>query len=253
MVRAKKHLGQHFLTDASVSQRIAAAIQLTDSAKTVLEIGPGTGALTQFLLQDDRFNLHVVEVDSESIEYLNVHYPELAKNIHAEDFLQMDLNRITADPLVIVGNFPYNISSQILFKILENREHVPEMVGMFQREVARRVCSGPGSKEYGILSVLLQTWYECEYLFTIDENAFRPPPKVKSGVMRMERKSDPPVVEDPDFFKKVIKTAFGQRRKTLRNSLASIGKVPEAFSGQRPEQLGFEQFIELSDAIRNQN
>jgi 16S rRNA (adenine1518-N6/adenine1519-N6)-dimethyltransferase len=247
-VRAKKHLGQHFLKDLTASQRIADALS-AQGYDTVLEIGPGMGALTQFLLQRTDFLLHVVEIDSESVDYLAAHYPELMPFVHSEDFLRMDLNRITPGQLAIAGNFPYNISSQILFKLLDNKEKCPELVGMFQREVAQRVCSGPGTKDYGILSVLLQTWYTCEYLFTLDEHAFSPPPKVKSGVIRVRRLENPPVIADPVFYKTVIKTAFNQRRKTLRNSLRSIGEVPEEFSGKRPEQLGVPEFIALTAAL----
>ncbi len=247
MVKAKKHLGQHFLRDLDVSRRIADSLT-GEGYDHVLEIGPGTGALTQFLLEKI-WKLDVVELDSESVDYLEEHYPTLHNHIHGEDFLRMDLNRIAEGQLAIAGNFPYNISSQILFKVLDDKEKVPELVGMFQKEVAWRVCSGPGNKDYGILSVLLQTWYNCTYLFTVDEHAFDPPPKVKSGVIMMTRRSDPPEIADMKRYKMIIKTAFNQRRKTLRNSLKSVGVVPEEFSGKRPEQLGVEEFVRLADMI----
>ncbi len=244
-VRAKKHLGQHFLRDKDACSNIALALSGI-GYKNILEIGPGMGALTTELLKRTEFTTHVIDIDSESIEWLKSHIPELESRIICGDFLQFDWDQITTEPLAIAGNFPYNISSQILFKILDYKEKCPEMVGMFQYEVAKRICSCPGSKEYGILSVLLQTWYQCTYLFTLPPEAFSPPPKVKSGVIQIIRKDVAPEISDPIFYKKVIKTAFNQRRKTLRNSLNSIGTVPELYSGKRPEQLSFEEFIHLT-------
>lgn len=251
-VRAKKHLGQHFLTDMSICQQIADAVQCNNTYDKVLEIGPGMGALTQYLLERKDFETHVIEIDRESVEYLEVNFAALENRIYSNDFLHADLSQLfNNEPFALLGNFPYNISSQIVFKLLDFKELIPEMVGMFQKEVAARICSGPGSKEYGILSVLCQTYYECEYLFTVDENVFNPPPKVKSGVMRMWRK---PEVELPVSYKElkmVVKLAFNQRRKTLRNSLKSI--TPEGFEHplfpKRPEQLSHQEFIALAQAI----
>lgn len=249
-VRAKKHLGQHFLIDVEAAYNIAGALT-GKGYNHVLEIGPGTGALTKHLVNRPEFTLHLVEIDGESINFLNVHYPQLSPRLHDADFLNLNLQTITNEQLAIAGNFPYNISSQIMFRVIENRHQIPEVVGMFQREVAQRICSGPGNKDYGILSVLLQAYYRCTYLFTLDEHAFRPPPKVKSGVIRCERLEAPLVTDElRSFFKTVVKTGFNQRRKTLRNSLKSVGIVPEKFSQKRPEQLLVEEFVELAMALR---
>ena len=251
-VKAKKHLGQHFLTDLSICRRIADAVQCNGAYTKALEIGPGMGALTQFLLENKAFETHVIEIDAESVEYLENNFEALENRIYSHDFLKADLNGFFQnEPFALIGNFPYNISSQIVFKLLDHIEVIPEMVGMFQKEVAERICSGPGSKAYGILSVLCQTYYECEYLFTVDETVFNPPPKVKSGVMRMWRK---PAEELPISYaqlKMVVKLAFNQRRKTIRNSLKSI--TPEGydhpFFTKRPEQLSYTEFIELASSI----
>lgn len=220
-VKAKKNLGQHFLTDLSVAQRIADT--LLDYRETpVLEIGPGMGVLTQYLIADGH-DLKVVELDTESVEYLNEHYPELDGRIISADFLKLNLTEIFGDrEFCVIGNYPYNISSQILFKILDYKDQVPCCSGMFQREVAQRVAAPPGSKTYGILSVLLQAWYDIEYLFTVPEHVFNPPPKVKSGVIKLTRNSVTDLGCDEKLFKTVVKTSFGQRRKTLRNSLRSM-------------------------------
>ncbi len=250
-VRPKKFLGQHFLNDLHIARQIGEALS-GDGYDKVLEIGPGMGVLTQFLLQRTEFTTHVVEIDRESVEYLKAHFPELEGRILEGDFLKMDLREFGS--FALVGNFPYNISSQIMFRMLDMKEQIPEMAGMFQREVARRFCAGPTSKEYGILSVLLQTWYECEYLFTVPEHVFTPPPKVKSGVIRLKRLSGQKEPGDPVLYKQVIKTAFNQRRKTLRNSLKSFG-IPDELAGWsdfaklRPEQLSVSAFIELSELI----
>lgn len=254
-VKPKKHLGQHFLKDLSVAERIANAVS-GNGFKQVLEIGPGTGVLTQFLLQREEFTTSVIELDTESVAYLNIHFHALHGRIHSTDFLKFSLHEITKEPIAIAGNFPYNISSQILFKVYEDRDQVPELVGMFQKEVAKRVASGPGSKEYGILSVLLQAFYSIEYLFTVDENVFIPPPKVKSGVIRMVRNQTKQLACDEKLFKTVVKTAFNQRRKTLRNSLKSMVTDKSIFEksifSQRPEQLTTEEFILLTQWIEGQ-
>lgn len=247
MVRAKKHLGQHFLTDDNIARKIAESLHAS-SSDTVLEIGPGTGKLTAHLC--DKFpQLYVADIDSESIDYLQAHFPQLQDRVFYEDFLKMDLERFRAD-VNIIGNFPYNISSQILFKVYDNMDIIPEVVGMFQKEVAQRVASPPGNKTYGILSVLLQAFYDIEYLFTVSENVFNPPPKVKSGVIRLARKKELPNI-DRKLFKQVVKTAFNQRRKTLRNSLKSMlhADTQHELLSKRPEQLHYSQFMELTEMI----
>lgn len=255
-VRAKKHLGQHFLKNDAISKRIAQALTMHQNAQVAIEIGPGMGALTKFLLQkEDNLDLFVIELDHESVTYLKANFPRLKDRIIGNDFLKFPLQEITTEPLVIIGNFPYNISSQILFKAIENKDQVTELVGMFQKEVAERIAEPPGSKRYGILSVLLQAYYDLEYLFTVDENEFDPPPKVKSGVIRMRRNNRDHLPCDEKLFKRVVKTAFNQRRKTLRNSLKSmivefdVDKNLEIFQ-ERPEQLSVDQFIELTKLFK---
>lgn len=248
-VRAKKHLGQHFLKDENIARQIVEALSWKNYDE-VLEIGPGMGVLTQFLIKEEK-PISVVEIDTESVEYLAKHYPEL--KIYSEDFLKMDIPKNFGDrSLSIMGNFPYNISSQIVFKIIENRIQVPEMVGMFQKEVAERICSKEGSKVYGIISVLTQAFYKAEYLFTVSENVFNPPPKVKSGVIRLTRYREKLDVDDKLFFT-VVKTAFNQRRKTLRNALKSLDIIPKEVDdvtlNLRAEQLSVEDFIELTAKI----
>lgn len=254
-VKAKKNLGQHFLTDLSVAQKIADT--LIDYRETpVLEIGPGMGVLTQYLIADGH-DLRVVELDTESVDYLNVHYPELEGRIISADFLKLDLKEYFGDKaFCVIGNYPYNISSQILFKVLDYKDQVPCCSGMFQREVAQRVAAPPGSKTYGILSVLLQAWYDIEYLFTVPEHVFNPPPKVKSGVIKLTRNGVTDLGCDEKLFKTVVKTSFGQRRKTLRNSLRSmVGNNPDVLNmpifSKRPEQLGVSEFIELTNIVAN--
>lgn len=253
-VKPKKALGQHFLKNPEICARIAEAITLHGAYKTVLEIGPGMGALTQYLLQRTEFETHVVEIDRESVDYLNVHFGALRGRIHEADFLRMPLEKLFAEPIAVVGNFPYNISSQIVFKVLDHMDQVPELVGMFQKEVAMRFASGPGNKDYGIISVLAQAYYDIEYLFTVNEDEFIPPPKVKSGVIRMRRKFGVELGCDEKLFKQVVKTAFNQRRKTLRNSLKSLtqGKVDTSSSlwDKRPEQLGAPEFVLLTEVIK---
>ena len=250
-VRAKKHLGQHFLNDLNVAQKIADSLQ-HQAYKQVLEIGPGMGVLTQFLLQKDS-EVFVIEIDTESVVYLKTHFPLLNNHIIEGDFLKLPLNEIFKEPFALIGNFPYNISSQILFKALEHKEIIPEITGMFQKEVAERVASQPGNKNYGIISVLLQAYYNIEYLFTVNEDVFTPPPKVKSGVIRLSRKENQTLDCDEKLFKRVVKTAFNQRRKTLRNALKSITlvneKKAEPYLGLRAEQLSVNDFIQLTQSF----
>ncbi|HRN40850.1 MAG TPA: 16S rRNA (adenine(1518)-N(6)/adenine(1519)-N(6))-dimethyltransferase RsmA [Vicingus sp.] len=253
-VKAKKHLGQHFLTDLSIAKQIVDALTQHEGYNHVLEIGPGMGVLTQYLKDDTRFTTHAIDVDFESITYLKNHFPTLEKNILYGDFLQMDLGLITNNkPFAVIGNFPYNISTEILFKVLDNRNMIPEVVGMFQKEVAERVAAKPGSKTYGITSVLLQAFYTIEYLFTVHENVFNPPPKVKSGVIRLTRNNTQTLNCSESFFKTVVKTAFNQRRKMLSNSLKPYItdeiKTHEVFN-LRPEQLSVEQFVELTNLLQ---
>ncbi|MFY7742460.1 MAG: 16S rRNA (adenine(1518)-N(6)/adenine(1519)-N(6))-dimethyltransferase RsmA [Flavobacterium sp.] len=251
-VKAKKHLGQHFLNDENIAQKIADSLTLK-GYQTVLEIGPGMGVLTKYLLEKP-ISTYVIEIDTESVEYLNKHYPKLAGKIISKDFLKYNLSEVFGqEPLAIIGNFPYNISSQIVFKTLELRDRIPEFSGMFQKEVAERICEKKGSKTYGILSVLTQAFYEAEYLFTVSENVFTPPPKVKSGVLRLIRKENFKLPCDEKLFFTVVKTAFNQRRKTLRNSLKtyqlSDNLKEDSIFDLRPEQLSVEQFIELTQKI----
>lgn len=252
-VRAKKALGQHFLIDLSIAQRIADTLG-NFKDYPVLEVGPGMGVLTQFLLENGH-DLTAVELDSESVDYLNDNFPDLKGRIVAADFLKLNLHDIYHDrKFCIIGNYPYNISSQIFFKLLDYRDQVVACSGMLQREVAQRIASGPGNKAYGILSVLLQAWYDIEYLFTVDENVFNPPPKVKSGVIKLVRNSVTDLGCDERLFKTVVKTSFGQRRKTLRNSLQSIipsgsAVLADEMFRRRPEQLSVSEFIELTNII----
>lgn len=243
-VKPKKSLGQHFLTNEDIAARIVESI--SSSPKNVLEIGPGMGVLTKYLLQKKYEHFKVVELDGESVEFLKSHYPDLSGNIIAQDFLKLDLNSLFKDQLVIIGNFPYNISSQILFKILDSKDLVNETVGMFQKEVAERVASQPGNKQYGILSVLLQAFYDIEYLFTVDENQFLPPPKVKSAVIRLVRNPQKRLSCSESLFKQVVKAGFNQRRKTLRNSLSQFEFQPDfrqnEIFAKRPEQLTVQDF-----------
>lgn len=252
-VRAKKHLGQHFLTDKNICKKIADQFRYHQDCKRALEVGPGTGALTEFLLQQPETDLAVIDVDIESIEYLKKHFPALEGKIYKKDFLRVDLEELMGkEPFAVVGNFPYNISSQILFRCLDYRNQIPEIMGMFQKEVAVRVAEKPGSKQYGIMSVLLQAFYDIEYCFTVDEHVFNPPPKVKSGVIRCTRNSRQSLSCDEKLFINVVKTGFNQRRKTLRNSLKKLINNPDfdhPFLPLRPEVLSVEQFVELTKEI----
>ncbi|SCY22827.1 16S rRNA (adenine1518-N6/adenine1519-N6)-dimethyltransferase [Flavobacterium caeni] len=251
-VKAKKHLGQHFLKDENVARKIADTLSL-EGYDHVLEIGPGMGVLTKYLL-DKPINVYVIEIDVESVAYLNGHYPKLHGHILSEDFLKYDINKVfEGKPLAIIGNFPYNISSQIVFRALDLRAQIPEFSGMFQKEVAERICEKKGSKTYGILSVLVQAFYEAEYLFTVSEDVFNPPPKVKSGVLRLRRKENFALPCSERLFFTVVKTAFGQRRKTIRNSLKTLNLSDnlrqDAIFDLRPEQLSVEEFIALTQKI----
>lgn len=253
-VRAKKSLGQHFLTDLSIAERIADTIK-DYKGLPVIEVGPGMGVLTQFLL-DAGHDVTVVELDEESVDYLKINFPQLKDRIVFEDFLKLDLKTIVGDKqFVVIGNYPYNISSQIFFKVLDYKDQVVCCSGMLQREVAQRLAAGPGSKTYGILSVLLQAWYDAEYLFTVDEHVFNPPPKVKSGVIRFTRNQVQDLGCDERLLRIVVKTSFGQRRKQLRNSVKPLvpGGSPVLqlpVMNMRPEQLSVQEFIELTNTIQ---
>ena len=250
-VRPKKHLGQHFLTDLNIAQNIAGALTGVDY-QDVLEVGPGMGVLTQYLLQS-KHTIHAIEVDNESVDYLNTNFPKLEPNLIFGDFLKCNLAKDFPNPLAIIGNFPYNISSQILFKTIENRKQIPEFVGMFQKEVAERICEPPGSKAYGILSVLTQSFYDTEHLFNVNRFVFDPPPKVASAVLRLRRKETIDLNCDERLYFRVVKTAFQQRRKTLRNSLKtfslSTNLKEDTIFGQRPEQLGVSDFVRITNLI----
>ena len=251
LVKAKKHLGQHFLKDLNIAQKIADTLSLANYKK-VVEIGAGMGVLTQFLLKKDT-EVYVVEIDKESVAYLEAHYPELRGKIIADDFLKYDIAGYLREPFAIIGNFPYNISTQIVFKLLELRDYVPEFSGMFQKEVAERICEHEGSKTYGILSVLVQAFYEVTYLFTVSEGVFNPPPKVKSGVLRLVRKPNYHLDCDEALFFTIVKTAFNQRRKTLRNSLKPLltneSLKKNSIFDKRPEQLPWQDFVFITKEI----
>lgn len=254
-VRPKKSLGQHFLKDLQIARKIADTLN-DFKHLPVLEVGPGTGVLTQFLLENN-IDLTVVELDRDSVAYLHDHFPRLEGRILGEDFLRMDLSKHYQTPFCVIGNYPYNISSQIFFKVLEYKDMIPCCSGMIQKEMAERLASPPGKKSYGIISVLIQVWYDIEYLFTVDENVFNPPPKVKSAVIRMTRNKRTELDCSEKLLKTVVKTAFNQRRKTMRNSLKPLlGKECELFSlpvfDKRPEQLSVEQFIELTHLVAGQ-
>jgi 16S rRNA (adenine1518-N6/adenine1519-N6)-dimethyltransferase len=248
-VKPKKNLGQHFLTDLNIARKIVDS--LSPAAPDVLEIGPGTGVLTQFLLTRSDINLQVIEIDRESVAYLRQNYPQL-NNIWSEDFLKSAIGEKFEGNFSVIGNFPYNISSQIFFRILELRNRIPEVVGMVQKEVAERIASKHGNKTYGILSVILQVFYDIEYLFTVSEHVFQPPPKVKSAVIRLTRNKVTELPCNESFFIEVVKAAFNLRRKMLRNSLKAICEnLPEKYAEKRPEQLSVADFIELTVLIEN--
>ena len=253
-VRAKKALGQHFLTDLSIAQRIADALTVEDgTVMPALEVGPGMGVLTQYLLKRPEVDLRMVEIDTESVNYLLVHFPQVNGRLLEADFLKLKLEKFFSGQFAVIGNFPYNISSQIFFKILDYKEQVPQVVCMIQKEVAVRLAEPPGSKEYGILSVLLQAWYDIDYLFTVGEKVFNPPPKVKSAVVRLVRNNVEKLDCDEALFIKVVKASFGQRRKMLRNSLkaafGNFGGNEHRFFTMRAEQLSVADFVELTNWV----
>ena len=250
MVQPKKHLGQHFLHDENIARKIVNS--LSGKCNTIIEVGPGTGILSKYLLADSSIQPYFFEIDRESIAYLIKQFPGIETKLIEGDFLEQDLSFLPK-PFTVIGNFPYNISTQILFRVLEYRNHVPEVVGMFQKEVAERIASPPGSKKYGILSVLLQAYYSIEYLFTVNESVFFPPPKVKSAVIRLHRNQVTCLDCNEEQFFKVVKTAFNQRRKTLRNALRPIGiqkddKISDLLS-KRAEQLSVENFVTLTRSL----
>ncbi len=250
MVKAKKHLGQHFLTDLNIAKKIADTI--SEEQEQVLEIGPGTGVLTRFLKEVPNRELYVAEVDQESVDYL-IEHQIVTKDYVLGDFLKLDVKTTFSSDFAIIGNFPYNISSQIVFKAIDHRDQVAEFAGMFQKEVAERIGAGPGSKTYGIISVMTQAYFDVEYLFTVNENVFNPPPKVKSGVIRMTRREQLHLNCDEVLFKKIVKTSFNMRRKMLRKSLKSIFNKPEILSQEifmkRPEQLSVEEFVGITNLL----
>jgi len=262
-VRAKKSLGQHFLTDQNVAQKIVETLDCSDNEgiTDVLEIGPGMGVLTQYLLQREDLNLKMVEIDDESVQYLLTHFNGMQGKLYEADFLKLPLEKIFPDKFLIIGNFPYNISSQIFFKILDYKDSIPQVVCMIQKEVAERIAEKPGTKTYGILSVLLQAWYDIEYILSVGSGSFSPPPKVQSAVIRLKRNNRTDLGCNPSLFKTIVKTSFNQRRKTLRNSLKpviqdfmkrkNLSSVPENFLTDpvfdlRPERLSVEEFIDLT-------
>lgn len=252
-VRAKKHLGQHFLNDKNAAKRIADALDPSLGFTQVLEVGPGMGVLSDFLLEKEEFETFLIDIDDESITYLQDKYPQLGDRLIHGDFLTLDFNQYFGEKMAVIGNYPYNISSQILFKILEERDRVVQMAGMFQKEVAQRCVAQPGTKEYGIISVFLQAYYDVEYLFTVKAGAFNPPPKVLSGVMRMTRNNVTALGCDEALFWKVVKAGFNQRRKTLRNALSSIITKDKMSNNPlydlRAERLTVQDFVDLTNDI----
>ncbi len=257
MIKAKKSFGQHFLTNESIASDIADALLLPNNCKNVLEVGPGKAFLTKYLLKKS-YNLKVVEADNDMVAYLNEHFPALRKKIIAEDFLKVDFRaQFGEEQFALIGNFPYNISSQIVIRMIEQRDFVPELVGMFQKEVAERIVSKPGGKEFGVISVLTQAFYEGEYLFTVDKSNFNPPPKVQSGVIRLVRKENQELGCDPSLFRTVVKTSFGQRRKMLRNTMKSMIQnetlLASDFFNRRPETLSVEEFVWLTNQVNNRS
>lgn len=252
-VRAKKHLGQHFLNDKNAAKRIADALDPSLGFTQVLEVGPGMGVLSDFLLEKEEFETFLIDIDDESITYLQDKYPQLGDRLIHGDFLTLDFNQYFGEKMAVIGNYPYNISSQILFKILEERDRVMQMAGMFQKEVAQRCVAQPGTKEYGIISVFLQAYYDVEYLFTVKAGAFNPPPKVLSGVMRMTRNNVTDLGCDEALFWKVVKAGFNQRRKTLRNALSSIITKDKMSNSPlydlRAERLTVQDFVDLTNDI----
>lgn len=256
LVRPKKFLGQHFLTNEEIAEAIASSIYNAKDIKKVIEIGPGMGVLTKYLFEYFQEKLWVIELDRESVPFLHEHFPALGAHIIEGDFLKMDMSELFHEPTAIIGNYPYNISTQILFKVFENHHKVPVFAGMFQKEVAVRVASMPGNKDYGILSVLLQAFYTIEYLFTVNENEFDPPPRVKSGVIKMTHKANYELPCNEILFKEIVKAAFNQRRKTIRNGLKQIAirnqkqvVLANEIFNKRAEQLSWEAFVDLTNLL----
>jgi 16S rRNA (adenine1518-N6/adenine1519-N6)-dimethyltransferase len=254
-IRAKKNLGQHFLNDENIAKKIVESLLVCNNGNPVVEIGPGTGVLTKYLAAELKNNFFALDIDTDSVPYLKQHYPEIADHILLEDFLEFDMKKIIKGKFNVIGNFPYNISSQIMFKVLENRNDVDCVVGMFQKEVALRFAEKPGTKVYGIISVLLQTYYDIEYLFTVNENVFTPAPKVKSAVVRFKRNERRSLSCNEELFTKVVKATFNQRRKQIRNSIRAIITIDDSLLTplfqKRPEQLSVEQFIELTNFVES--
>ena len=253
-MRAKKSFGQHFLINESLAEKIANSLLMESNIKNVLEIGPGKGVLTKYLLKQD-INLRVVEADKDMVEYLKTNYPKLNDKIIFLDFLKLNMKKVfDGEPFYLIGNYPYNISSQILFKMVKHRDLIPEMVGMFQKEVSDRVIASPGSKTYGVVSVLIQAFYSGENVVKVSPGSFNPPPKVNSSVIRLRRKENYELGCDYSFFRTVVKTAFGQRRKMMRNTLKGLVKDPsllkDSYFTKRPEQLGVEEFVDLTLKIQ---
>ncbi len=253
-VRAKKHLGQHFLKDESIAQDIVKSLKHTSQYKKVLEVGPGMGVLTKYLVTEPSYETHIIEIDRESIAYLKQHFPTLQNKIIEGDFLTLDFNNLfNNEPFAVIGNFPYNISTEILFRVLDHKNQVPEVVGMFQKEVAERIAAKPKNKTYGITSVLLQAFYDIEYLFTVNENVFNPPPRVKSAVIRLTRNKVQQLDCNEKLFKQVVKAGFNQRRKTLRNSIKAFKLKSEfldhKYLTQRAEELSVADFVALTNMV----
>ena len=253
LVKAKKHLGQHFLTDKNIAEKIVNSLHSTDKYNQVLEVGPGMGVLSDFLLRKTELEIFMIDIDTESFQYLDKKYPNLGERLINADFLQLNFKEIFPGNLAVIGNFPYNISSQILFKVLENRDQVIEVVGMFQKEVAQRCAEKPGSKEYGILSVFLQAYYKVDYLFSVKPGVFNPPPKVNSAVIRLTRNEVLKLDCDEKLFWQVVKAGFNQRRKTLRNALSSIfnkeSMGDDPMLDLRAERLSVDDFVKLTNLI----
>jgi 16S rRNA (adenine1518-N6/adenine1519-N6)-dimethyltransferase len=253
LVRAKKHLGQHFLTDKNIAAKIVESLRPDNRYAQVLEVGPGMGILSDFLLQKTEYGVSLIDIDTESYLYLQKKYPQLGKRLINADFLEMDFAAFFTGPMAIIGNFPYNISSQILFKVLDNRQQVVEVVGMFQKEVAERCSAKAGSKEYGILTVFLQAYYKVEYLFTVKAGVFNPPPKVLSAVIRLTRNETAQLNCDEKLFWQVVKAGFNQRRKTLRNALSSLinkeKMTNDPMLDLRAERLTVADFVKLTNEI----
>ncbi len=253
-VRAKKHLGQHFLKDESIALKIVESLKHSSLYKKVLEVGPGMGVLTKYLIKQPGYETFIIDIDRESIAYLKQNYPALENRIIEGDFLKLDFNTLfPGETFAVIGNFPYNISTEILFKVLDHKNQVPEVVGMFQKEVAERIAAKPRNKTYGITSVLLQAFYDIEYLFTVHENVFNPPPRVKSAVIRLTRNNVQKLDCDEKLFKQIVKTGFNQRRKTLRNSIKAFKLKPEfaehKYLTQRAEELSVADFVALTNMV----